>query len=69
MASLREIQVIALWDDDARVWVAESEQVPGLVTEAETLEVLLVKLEALIPELLELNTGHAPQGMGLPKRF
>jgi predicted RNase H-like HicB family nuclease len=51
----QEITVHAFWDDEASVWVAESEQVPGLVTEADTLELLASKLEHLIPELLEMN--------------
>ena len=52
------INVFAFWDDEAGVWVAQSEQVPGLVTEAETVEELSSKLERLIPELLELNAPH-----------
>ena len=56
-----EIQVSAFWDDEASVWVAQSEQVPGLVTEADTLEHLLEKLATLVPELLELN-GKPLQG-------
>jgi len=51
----QDIVVHARWDDEAGVWVAESAQVPGLITEAETLEHLATKLETLIPELLELN--------------
>ncbi len=47
--------VRATWDDEARVWVAESDDVPGLVTEASTTEQLLAKLRVLVPELLELN--------------
>lgn len=47
--------VRAEWDDRARVWVATSDDVPGLATEADTLEALSIKLEALIPELLDLN--------------
>jgi len=47
--------VRATWDDEARVWVAESDDVPGLVTEAPTTEQLLGKLRVLVPELLELN--------------
>lgn len=47
--------VHALWDDEARVWVAASDDVPGLATEAETTEQLIEKLHAMIPELLELN--------------
>ena len=44
--------VHASWDDETRVWVASSEDVPGLATEAETTEALVLKLKTLIPELL-----------------
>ena len=47
--------VRAEWDDEAGVWVASSDDVPGLVTEAETLENLNEKLRTLVPELLEAN--------------
>lgn len=33
-------KVEAFWDSEAEVWVATSEDVPGLVTEASTIEVL-----------------------------
>ncbi len=45
----------AEWDDEARVWVASSDDVPGLATEGDTLEGLVEKLKVLIPELLEAN--------------
>ncbi len=48
-------EVLAHWDSEAGVWVAESENVPGLVAEAESPNVLAKKLRSLIPELLELN--------------
>jgi predicted RNase H-like HicB family nuclease len=48
-------EVLAQWDSDAGVWVAESEDVPGLVAEAESPNGLAQKLRILIPELLELN--------------
>lgn len=48
-------EVRAYWDSEARVWVAESDDIPGLVTEAETSEALVEKLKVLIPELLEAN--------------
>jgi predicted RNase H-like HicB family nuclease len=51
----REIVVKATWDEEARVWVAESDDVPGLITEAESSEALIEKLKVLIPELLEAN--------------
>lgn len=48
-------QVLAQWDRDAGVWIAESDDVPGLVAEAESPNRLAQKLKVLIPELLELN--------------
>ena len=47
--------VRADWDAEASLWVADSDDVPGLATEAETVERLIAKLEVMIPELLELN--------------
>lgn len=49
------LDVHAMWDNEAHVWVATSEDVPGLVTEADTMENLVDKLKVLIPELLEAN--------------
>ncbi|ODS32354.1 MAG: hypothetical protein SCARUB_02505 [Candidatus Scalindua rubra] len=49
------IHVKAIWDNEARVWVATSEDVPGLITESENLEDMVQKLKTLIPELLEAN--------------
>ena len=51
------LEIRAVWDDEANVWVADSDDVPGLIAEAATLESLMAKLEALIPELMELNCG------------
>lgn len=48
-------QVNAFWDEDAAVWVATSEDVPGLATEAETMEALSHKLREMVPELLFSN--------------
>jgi len=48
-------RIQASWDSEAGVWVAESEDVPGLATEADTVERLTEKLRILIPELLEAN--------------
>ncbi len=47
--------VRAEWDAEAEVWVATSDDVPGLVTEAETIEALDAKLKIMVPELLEAN--------------
>jgi predicted RNase H-like HicB family nuclease len=47
--------VTAEWAEDARVWVASSDDVPGLATGADTLEGLIEKLKVVIPELLVEN--------------
>ena len=61
------------WDDEAGVWVATSDDVPGLATEADTMEGLISKLKVMIPELLELNgamEGLDPQSFEvLSRRF
>ena len=51
----KPLYVHAEWDDEAGVWVASSEAVPGLVTEAKTTEALMAKLRQMIPELLAAN--------------
>jgi len=55
-------EVLARWDSEAGVWLAESDDVPGLVAEAESPNLLVQKLKILIPELLELN--GVPVGEG-----
>ena len=47
--------VKAHWDADARVWWAESDDVPGLVAEADTHDELVEDLRHLVPELLAMN--------------
>ncbi|MBW1789940.1 MAG: DUF1902 domain-containing protein [Deltaproteobacteria bacterium] len=47
--------VRAEWDEEANVWVATSDDVPGLATEEATLEELIEKLKIMVPELLKAN--------------
>ncbi len=51
----KDIKVEAFWDEEAKVWVASSNDVPGLITEASTVELLIQKLRILIPELFLAN--------------
>jgi predicted RNase H-like HicB family nuclease len=53
-----EYEVHTFFDGEAKVWVAESDDVPGLVTEAGSIDELISKLRILIPELLEENGRH-----------
>jgi predicted RNase H-like HicB family nuclease len=57
----KPLYIHADWDPEAGVWVATSNDVPGLATEADTVEALVAKLETMIPELLVAN-GAAPVG-------
>jgi predicted RNase H-like HicB family nuclease len=62
----------AEWDDEANVWVATSDDVPGLATEADTMEALSLKLETLVPELLTENGHQVPTEIAyelLARRF
>ncbi|MBB4305442.1 hypothetical protein GGD81_004519 [Rhodobium orientis] len=47
-----EICIEAIWDGEAKVWVATSENLPGLVAEAETIEKLEDTLSRMIADLL-----------------
>jgi len=51
----RTFEVRAGWDADASVWIATSDDVPGLCCEASTFEELLAEIEPLVPELLVAN--------------
>jgi predicted RNase H-like HicB family nuclease len=53
--SVKPFFVRAEWDEEASVWVATSDDVPGLATEEATMEALIEKLKVIIPELLEAN--------------
>lgn len=55
VASTRMLSVQAQWDAEAGVWVARSDDVPGLVAEAASLDDLFRELQTLVPELLSLN--------------
>jgi len=55
MPANRALTVHAVWDDEAHVWVATSDDVPGLATEADDMDGLVEKLKSMIPELLDAN--------------
>ena len=41
------------WDTEASVWIATSDDVPGLVLESGSFDVLLERVRYAVPELLE----------------
>ena len=44
-----------VWDNEADVWIATSEDVPGLVLESGSFDALIERVKYAIPELVELN--------------
>ncbi len=52
------------WDPDALVWIAESDDVPGLALESGSFDALLERVRFAIPELLALN-GNATSPLRL----
>lgn len=52
-------RVRAQYDAEARVWWAESDDIPGLVSEAPTLDALVERVMAVAPELLTANGAAA----------
>lgn len=58
--TLMQYVINLLWDDEAKVWVATSEDVPGLVLESGSFDALIERVQNAVPELLELN--ELPEG-------
>ena len=56
-ADTMKINIKMLRDDDAAVWIATSDDVPGLVLESGSLDALIEKVRFAVPELLELNAS------------
>ena len=47
------------WDGEAAVWIATSDDVPGLVLESGSFDALVEKVRVAVPELLQLNNDKA----------
>lgn len=43
------------WDDEANVWIATSDDIPGLVLESGSFDALLERTRFAVPELLSLK--------------
>lgn len=54
-----EYTVVFSWDDEASVWIATSEDIPGLVLESGSYDALMERVRYAAPELIELN-GQEP---------
>ena len=62
----RDITIQARWDTEASIWLATSEDVPGLVVEADTWPAMINEVQFELPELLEVSGQGADK---LPLTF
>jgi hypothetical protein len=60
--SMGVLRVQAHWDDAARVWWADSNDIPGFVTEADTFPDLVQHVRSLAPLAIRENLGREPHG-------
>ena len=49
------VRIKLLWDNDAAVWIATSEDLPSLTLEAGPCDALIERVKYTLPELLELS--------------
>ena len=49
-----------MWDDEAAVWIATSDDIPGLVLESGSFDALIERVKYAAPELIELNCSKEP---------
>ena len=54
-----EYKVNFTWDDEASVWIAQSDDIPGLVLEGDSLDALIERVRFAALELIELNKTPA----------
>ena len=58
---MTEYTIILLWDDEASVWIAESEDIPGLILESGSFDALVERVKVAVPDLLDLSgEDHTP---------
>ena len=56
-----EYTVNLIWDNEADVWIATSDDIPGLVLESGSFDALLERVRFAVPELLTLNNTKTSQ--------
>jgi Domain of unknown function (DUF1902) len=63
----RSVTIDARWDGEASVWIATSNDVAGLVVEADTWPAMIEEVRLVLPELLELS-GEQGENLSLTFR-
>lgn len=50
-----------VWDNEVEVWIATSDEIPGLILEDESADRLIQRVILAAPELIELNNMERRQ--------
>ncbi|MCL2277349.1 MAG: DUF1902 domain-containing protein [Treponema sp.] len=50
---MNEYDIILTWDEEASVWIAESDDIPGLILESASFDDLIERVKNAIPDLLD----------------
>jgi hypothetical protein len=64
---MSQFEIRAVWDAEVKMWTAYSDDIPGLVTEVETWDAMIVRATAAARELLVLN--NVPHDNNIELRF
>ena len=59
-----EYTINLTWDNEANVWTATSDDIPGLVLESGSFDALLERAKSAIQELLELDPAFRRDFLG-----
>ena len=51
--AMNEYTIMLTWDDEASVWIAECDDIPGLILESTSFDTLVERVKIAIPDLLE----------------
>ena len=57
-AEYMKCTVKVMWDDEANVWITDSDDVPGLFLESNSFDELIENVRTAAPELLPLNCKY-----------
>lgn len=67
MGGIMEKAIITVqWEPDAKVWIATSEDIPGLVAETDTFEEMVYLLPDLAADLMSENGWPRPGNEPVP---
>ena len=51
--TMNEYTIMLTWDNEASVWIAECDDIPGLILESASFDTLVERVKIAIPDLLE----------------